>query len=407
MKRMRNLATIMLLAMVLVSLAHGVLQGGRERVYKATAADIKIALTQLGAYEEGRLPSLDGFIADTSVQTDQYQRPYYGFKIEIAPTSSEKTVVRVKATVSAWYALGQHPGYQVLPSNGHLENDLLDRLGDYLQKNGDAISTSLAVQEKRLADLTAQLSDGEKRVSLLSAQLAQLQQETIAAATGAQMVVVVRHHAPILSAPSENATVLLRADLEDQFQTAGERGTWLQIKLDGEQTGWIQRAHVKPAMRDVEIAGLPAPAASREEPGFAVIREGASAFDGEWAPLKGKTALFLWTTPSNANGRNGSADAKLRFVEAMFAQKYREALHSSQDKYDGIVLIFMDAKGGIAAASLEDVGSWLDGSLSRAAFLKRCSLDPVEDFGLAQRAATTRRGGSQHAPTVSSGGTGK
>jgi hypothetical protein len=47
---------------------------------------------------------------------------------------------------------------------------------------------------------------------------------------------------------------------------------------------------------------------------------------------------------------------------------------------DGIVVIFLDQRGGIAAATLEDIAHWTDGHLSQAAFLKKCSLDPPGAF---------------------------
>jgi hypothetical protein len=46
----------------------------------------------------------------------------------------------------------------------------------------------------------------------------------------------------------------------------------------------------------------------------------------------------------------------------------------------GVVVIFMDQGGGVAAASLDDIKSWMEGSLSKAEFIKRCSLDPPSAF---------------------------
>jgi signal transduction histidine kinase len=63
------------------------------------------------------------------------------------PKASDRTLVRVRATVSAWYQdpEGRQAGYQTLESNGRLESDLLDRLGEFLNKNQSKIITDPAV----------------------------------------------------------------------------------------------------------------------------------------------------------------------------------------------------------------------------------------------------------------------
>ena len=82
-----------------------------------------------------------------------------------------------------------------------------------------------------------------------------------------------------------------------------------------------------------------------------------------------------------------AAGKKLRFAEAIFLERYREASHSSRRSVEGIVVIFLDQRGGVAAASLVDIGHWADGSLNQTAFLKKCSLDPPGAF---ENADTTR-----------------
>jgi len=74
----------------------------------------------------------------------------------------------------------------------------------------------------------------------------------------------------------------------------------------------------------------------------------------------------------------------LRFAETIFKERYREASHNSQNSVAGIVVIFLDQRGGVAAAALEDIGHWADGTLSQASFLKKCSLDPPGAFEAAR-----------------------
>jgi len=70
----------------------------------------------------------------------------------------------------------------------------------------------------------------------------------------------------------------------------------------------------------------------------------------------------------------------LRFAESIFKERYREASHNSQNAVAGIVVIFLDQRGGVAAAALDDIGHWADGTLTQPAFLKKCSLDPPGAF---------------------------
>ena len=78
-------------------------QQAQEREYPAAALAVKTALQQLDAYQGAKLPTLDGFIRLERVGAGPFERPYYEFKIELVTLSSEKTLVRVKAHVSAWY----------------------------------------------------------------------------------------------------------------------------------------------------------------------------------------------------------------------------------------------------------------------------------------------------------------
>ena len=47
----------------------------------------------------------------------------------------------------------------------------------------------------------------------------------------------------------------------------------------------------------------------------------------------------------------------------------------------GVVVIFLDQCGGVAAADLNDIRSWAEGGASAATFIRKCSLDPPGAFG--------------------------
>src|SRR5690348_6443153 len=124
---MRLAARIVLLLILVARAAAEDAPRRQEREFPYPPAVVETALRQLGAYTGARLPSLDGFIKTERTQLPHYQRPYYEYKIELAPTPSDHTLVKVKANVSAWYEDpdAHQSGYQALESNGHLETDLL------------------------------------------------------------------------------------------------------------------------------------------------------------------------------------------------------------------------------------------------------------------------------------------
>jgi hypothetical protein len=113
---------------------------------------------------------------------------------------------------------------------------------------------------------------------------------------------------------------------------------------------------------------------SIELQGFTIIREAPDIFSGDWPQLKGKQTLYIWAKPEGSVPN--AAGSKLHFAENIFRERSREAVHNSQSSVGGIVVIFLDQPAGVAAATLEDIAHWTDGTLTLAAFLKKCSLDP-------------------------------
>lgn len=348
----------------------------QERDFPYPPAAIETALRQLGAYTGSRLPSLDGFIKTERAQLPHYQRPYYEYKIELAPAASEHTIVKVKANVSAWYEdpESHQSGYQALESNGRLENDLLDRLADYLANNGSKIVTDPQELAKRLEAVRQQRVEAERRVAELENHMQALHAKP--QSDPAEFVSAPRSSIPILSAPQERASALLQAQAEDEFEVLEHRGPWLRVQLQDSQSGWVKSALMKSNRAAAQASG------SANVQGFTIIREVPSTFSGDWPRLKGKQALYIWARPEGSV--LNEAGSKLRFAESIFKERYREASHNSQNSVAGIVVIFLDQRGGVAAAALEDIGHWADGTLTQPAFLKKCSLDPPGAFEAAR-----------------------
>ncbi len=120
--------------------SHG--QGnGLERTFPQSKAKVEKALQGMQAATAGRLPVLDGFATSADHPLDRYQRGYYQAKFQVTAAPSGGSTVRVSVEVTAWYAdpVAARSGYQVLTSNGRLEADLLDQLGDRTCRQGTAI----------------------------------------------------------------------------------------------------------------------------------------------------------------------------------------------------------------------------------------------------------------------------
>ena len=178
------------------------MKGAQERTFPFPPAAIKAALTNLGAYQGTRLPTMEGFVNTEGIRVEDLQRPYSEFKIELVPEAPTRTRVRVKANVSAWYASPDpnYTGYRALDSNGRLESDLLDRLGEYLKDK----SSDPKVLSQRIAELRAEHEAAERHVSQLQQELEKVKKASTQS-SGSEFVSVARPHLSILSSPSENA----------------------------------------------------------------------------------------------------------------------------------------------------------------------------------------------------------
>jgi hypothetical protein len=362
-------------------------RGAVEREFPFSLPSVKAALDNIGAYTGNRLPSIEGFAEVGRINLKDYQRPYYEYKIELDPKGDKKVIVRVKANVSAWYTGPDLPeaGYRNLESTGRLENDLLDRLSDYLRDK----SADEATLTQWIATAKQQKEDTDRRITGLQDQIKKLENPHTVEVNYA---CVTRPHITIVNSPDENAPVLLRPQVDDEFEVLERRGSWIKLQLENGVIGWVRAAQVQTAAGADEstVAARSKPAPT---PGFEVIRENTDDFAGDWTRLKGKKALFIWARP-DGSAMNRPTGNRLQFVQNVFTERYQEMAHSSEAAAEGIVVIFVDARGGVAAASMEDIRSWVEGSLSQSAFLKKCSLDPPGAFGEASPTAPAKH--SQH-----------
>jgi len=379
------------------------------RSFAQPRPQIEESLKSLQAYSGQKLPILEGFVASGSKPLDRYERGFYQFSIELLPADQGATVVRLSAKITAWYADRDvaKSGYEVLPSNGRLELDLLDRLQEKLAGRpvhppassaspvemphakldlsgtaGGAISgpsaSPIAKTPNEVAEIRNKRIIEERRVQQLSSELQNLR-EIQRNQAHPQSLVTVKSSVPIYSKPSDNARLLFHAAANDEFEFLDAADGWVHIEISGDARGYIQEGAVLLPERLVAKT-LPTDAAlDARFKGFRIDHQESSLFPGDWAPLKGKAVKIYTVQPVSPDPRETGPAARLNFTLALFQQASIEVSEASS-KPEGVVVIFDAADGGIAGATLADIHSYADGSLTRDQFLARCRLDPDEAF---------------------------
>ena len=407
-----------------------------ERKFSQSKAVVEKVIKQLQASASGRLPVLDGFTRPGDLPLDRFQRGYYQCEIQVSSTSTGGALVQVSAKITAWYAdpASSNSGYQVLPSNGRLENDFLDRLSDAL--HGQPLASAAAApavsapsrtkivpsQTKDAPDapmpaisapmptraapaesmasskLTAAAADSplkpgnginpdlatrkavaDKHMEELTKEAKGLDEILRNQAHPKNLVAVKKSNTPVLVSPVEGAKVLFLATAEDEFEILDLNANWVHIRISGLSRGWIRRSGVEVPeafASDAKVENSPA-AASAEQ--FQVKNEEIASFPGTWDPLRGQTVKIVTVQRANGSASSTSSQVKLDFTKSMFLKEYAE-LSQTSSSTAGVVVIFDSEDGGMAAATLPALREWKAGTLSDQAFWRRCFFDPPETF---------------------------
>lgn len=388
-----------------------------EHVFQVSRAELEKALQNLHAYSPGRLPILEGFVAPDVPVLEKYQRTYYQYKVEVHPVSAGATILRVSAKVTAWYA-GDHAtpaGYRVLPSNGRLETDLIERLEEALQQtsasvaigaNGgkampakvpadpvatsagrppasagsSAFHTSFPLEQPAtragLAPPDAHELAQQKRVQQLNEQAANLEEVLHNQARPNDLAAVRTPGTPVLAKPIETAQVLFQADAEDEFKVLDESLGWVHVQVSGISRGWIRRSELEmPGEANATAdAGSQPPAASLGPE----THEETSLFPGDWSPLRGRMVRITWVRPESGTAPTG-AD-RWQLARSVFRDSYSR-ISRADAKIEGVVIVIDDADGGMVAATADSLRRWNTGAISDAAFRKECWSDPPDALG--------------------------
>jgi len=408
---------LLILAAVAAPLCLAQQSAPTERVYEHPQIEIEKALEQLKAYSTERLPTLDGFANANAVSLDHLQNPHFQLHIDLISQGSSQTVVRVSAKITAWNeALDpSHSQYAVVPSNGRLEEDFLDRLSVYLEKAsgrpvpqrragapGSAISapssspvaaadddhsatsspsahtagvpaagTSAAALASQIAAARSERESVELSERKLQQQISEMESLSKSQVYVKNLAIIRGPQAAVFEKDQEISKVLFRAAADDEFTILETRGPWVGIALEKGE-GWLQASQLQ---RPGEASDPDDAAAAN----FSAANEEVKPFEGDWTQLKGKRTLFVFAQPARQIPEATLGQNQLEYAKHVFLDGYRQATHSGQE-LAGVVVVFLGAKGGVAAATLADIRRWHEGNLTDKIFISRCSLDPTESF---------------------------
>jgi hypothetical protein len=290
----------------------------------------------------------------------------------------------VRARVTAWHTdnAGGSQEYRSLSSNARLESEFLDRVGSYLAKIDSDLVGRIQSLQKKLDELNSKTEVLEKRREELISKNKRLEDALHSQSEEVKHVMVLKSGTRILSRPRADATVLATTERDDMFKIANQRPGWVGLSLDGGSTGWLPANVTKEISGSADQTALSEVLKETPKP-FVVTRESVTQFLGDWPSLRGQQALFLWAQPVGVS--HSEAREKLSYVKQLFADRYRDAVHTDV-KYVGLVVIFIGTdKSAVAAARLDDIGQWLNGRMPDSEFMKRCSLDPPEVFRMHAR----------------------
>src|SRR4029077_9671157 len=177
------------------------------------------------------------------------------------------------------------------------------------------------------------------------------------------LVAVKKSGTPVVATPSLAAKPEFLASMHDEFEMLDFNEDWVHVRISGLSRGWIWRNSVEmpEGMRDTAAPATTValvPAADL----FHVIREEASTFPGDWAPLRNKNVKIVSVQKVDENAKDAGPRARLEYAKFLLEKGYKEI----PEKTDlaGIVVIFDSADGGMIAATTPTLQQWKVGTLS-------------------------------------------
>jgi hypothetical protein len=395
-----------------------------ERLFPQSKSAVEKALKQLQSSMSGRLPALEGFTLVGDHPLSQYQRAFYQCSIKVTSVPAGRSVVRVSAKVTAWYADANNSrsGYQLLLSNGRLEADLLDQLSDQLSGTSSDTGAGEEKQDTPSSAGTKRTTSDEPTLSApmprtsdsgapfpssrptatptdplatrrpgdappsgsaaadQKSEVASLEEVLKNQAHPKNLVAVKKSGTPILASPSLTAKTLFMASAQDEFEMLDFNADWVHVRISGLSRGWIWRTGLEmpEGIPDVPLAASAGAQTAADL--FQISREEVAPFPGDWEPLRGKSVRIISVQKIHENEQEGGAHAKLEYAKSLLDKNYDELAKSSN--VFGLVLIFDSVDGGMIAATVATLRRWKAGGLTDAALWHQCYFDPPETFGV-------------------------
>src|ERR1700738_980391 len=342
------------------------------RTYARSKEVVDGALKELQAYAGQKLPIVDGFVVMGAEPLDRYERAFYQFSIDILPATGASCVVRVSAKITAWYA-DKDPakaGYRVLPSNGRLELDLLDRLTEQFGAKTAGITTPSSLQMPRpksdaasglpanpgartgsaggtmaggesieeMAILKLKRETEEKHAQQLNTELQNLLELERNKAHPQNLVVVKKSGTPVMARAAAGSKILFQAAADDEFEFIDADREWIHVQISGASRGYLRRNMVE--LPDLLARRLKPTGEQSEAKGvlFRVTREETGVFPGNWEKLKGKMVTIFTVQPA-ADGKKTEAAEKVAFAESIF-ERFGKDGGEAISTLEGAVVIF-------------------------------------------------------------------
>lgn len=389
---MRNSALLALLLLAGVCVPQSAKRSSEnlqnQRTFSSPPSEIEPVLRKLRPTLSGRLPALDGFVALTEKSLDQYRRPFYQCDVRVTPSAGGGSLVRVAAKITAWHENPPRSGYEVLPSNGRLESDLLDRLQESLTPQSAVRTKSEPAPEisapvPQLPRQTSNPSPSPSGDSPLRDEARNLEELLRNQSRPTNLVAVKQDQTPVLEVARADAKVLFLASAEDEFEILDQSPEWIHVRISGLSRGWLRHASVEvlDGSQPLRDEGSTQPAAGPPSPPtsalFRISSEEVGVFPGTWDSLKGKSTRIISVQQAPGSGRITSPQDKLQFAASVFK---KETLSSG---VDGLVLIFDAEDGGMVASGRDTLEQWRRGVMSESDFWKQCYRDPPEILGAA------------------------
>lgn len=382
------LAVLLLLSGVCISQRPSPENSQSQRTFSAPASEIESVLKKLTPTFSGRLPALDGFVSPTEKSLDQYRRPFYQCTVHVTPSPSGGSTVRVTAKITAWHENPPRSGYEVLPSNGRLESDLLDRLQESLAPQSAVRTKSEPAPEisapvPQLPRQSSSASSSPSADSPLREEARSLEELLRNQSRPTNLVAVKQDQTPVLEGARADAKVLFLASAEDEFEILDQSPEWVHVRISGLSRGWLRRSSVEvldgsQSPRDQESLQTAArPPSAPASALFTISSEEIGVFPGTWDALKGKSTRIISVQQAAGSGRITSPQDKLQFAASVFR---KETLSAG---VDGLVVIFDAEDGGMVASGRATLEQWRRGAISESNFWKQCYRDPPEILGAA------------------------